>query len=88
MQKTVDSQITRGDRMQTLSKGYTYTSVETFQKAIYYPFLQVVKGQWVAAYNKSYLHAVIQNPFTIFKSVSTNFLKISTNQLIINKKLT
>jgi hypothetical protein len=35
MQKLVDSQITFGDLMQTLSKG-DYNQAETFQKAIHY----------------------------------------------------
>jgi hypothetical protein len=53
---------------------------ETFQKAIHYP-LANIKRDKVAACNKPYMNVAIHYPFTIFRSVSTTFMKIRKKQL-------
>jgi hypothetical protein len=55
--------------------------VETFEKN-----MQTVKGSWIATCIIHYLPVAIQQPFIIFSSVSTTFLKFSKNQL--NKQST
>jgi hypothetical protein len=69
-------------------QGGIHNLTETFKKAIHYPFANS-KRDWIAACNKTYLHVTIHLPFTIFRSVSTTFLKIrekQLNKILIMKK--
>jgi hypothetical protein len=55
-------------------------------KRLFTPLLQIVKERWIAACDKSYLHAALHHLFTIFRNVSTTSLKITIKQL--HKQLT
>jgi hypothetical protein len=64
LQQQVDSQISSGDRMQTLSRGYPLPC-RNISKAIHY-HLANSKGRWIAACNKPNLHVAIHSlsPFS------------------------
>jgi hypothetical protein len=84
LQELVESQITSGDRMQTLSKGYSLPSwnVSKGYPLPYNTLLQRVQGCWIAACKKLYLHAAIYpTPLHHFRRVSTDFMKIGKKQL-------
>jgi hypothetical protein len=64
LQQQVDSQISSGDRMQTLSRGDPLPCWN-ISKAIHYP-LSNSKGRWIAACNKPNLHVALHylSPFS------------------------
>jgi hypothetical protein len=74
LQKPVESQISSGDSCKPFQKGFHYPAKAL--KMLSTKLSQIVKASWIAACNKLYLHAAMQHPLPIFRSVSTTFLII------------